>query len=190
LVDYQNVQDIDPSIFDLEFVRVVVFLGKSESKLPTEFVCGMQQLGDRASYIRIKEDGKNAVDFIITYELGRLASTEPGAYFHIVSKDKGFDPLVGYLASKSIRAKRWDRPGDVLPLKPALAKSTAERASVYMEIRGIQSNRPKSLKTFRGSLQAMFPFQPEDELERIEALLAKRKYVLVDGEKVTYPTVA
>jgi len=31
-------------------------------------------------------DGRNALDFVLTLELGRMIAADPGGYFHIVSK--------------------------------------------------------------------------------------------------------
>ena len=47
--------------------------------------------------VRLTEPGKNALDFHIAYYLGQLALKEPDAFFHIVSKDTGFDPLIQHL---------------------------------------------------------------------------------------------
>lgn len=38
----------------------------------------------------------------IAYYIGRLAADEPGAAFNIISKDKGFDPLVRHLRGLGI----------------------------------------------------------------------------------------
>ena len=52
----------------------------------------MHQLGPRSSYVRLEASGSNALDFHIAYYLGNLVISDPTAYFHIISKDTGFDP--------------------------------------------------------------------------------------------------
>lgn len=54
----------------------------------------MQQLGADAQYIKIGGSGKNALDFHLAFYIGELSARDPEAYFNIVSKDTGFDPLV------------------------------------------------------------------------------------------------
>lgn len=59
-------------------------------------------------WIQINGSGKNALDFHITFMLGRLTERDPTAVFHIISKDTGFDPLVSYLKSQKLLCKRSD----------------------------------------------------------------------------------
>jgi hypothetical protein len=56
--------------------------------------------------VRLKLPGKNSLDFALAYYIGRAVAADPTGYFHIVSKDKGFDPLVEHLRSKHIRIRR------------------------------------------------------------------------------------
>ena len=56
--------------------------------------------------VRIEMDGKDAVDFALAYYLGRKATTDPAAFFHIVSKDNGFDPLIEHLKSRRLKIRR------------------------------------------------------------------------------------
>jgi hypothetical protein len=53
-----------------------------------------QKLGNQIEWIQINGNGKNALDFHIAFELGRLAQKEAKSFFHIISKDTGYDPLV------------------------------------------------------------------------------------------------
>lgn len=66
----------------------------------------LQKLGSRADYIKLSGHGSNALDFHIAYYIGRLAAIEPSAYFHIISRDTGFDPLIQHLRSQKILAGR------------------------------------------------------------------------------------
>ena len=53
----------------------------------------MQALGDRANYVEIDGSGPNALDFHIAYYIGELATADPTGSFHVISKDKGSDPI-------------------------------------------------------------------------------------------------
>lgn len=106
LIDYENVQPTAIEALEHENFHVIVFVGASQSKVTYEVASVLQRMGDRASYIKISGSGSNALDFHIAYYIGRLAAKEPEAYFHIVSKDTGFDPLLQHLKSKKISASR------------------------------------------------------------------------------------
>jgi len=54
------------------------------------------------SYVQISSRGPSALDFHIAYYIGKLVAVHPDAYFHIISKVKGFDPLVKHLKDQKI----------------------------------------------------------------------------------------
>src|SRR6476660_6471453 len=94
LIDFENVQADSLHLLASEHFRVLLFVGANQSKLPFETVAAMQKLGVRAEYVKITGNGSNALDFHIAYYIGVLSTSEPSPYFHIVSKDTGFDPLI------------------------------------------------------------------------------------------------
>src|SRR6185503_11601280 len=97
LIDFENVQPSSLEQLDHDHFKVFVFVGAHQGKVPFELAASLQQLGDRAQYIKISGNGPNALDFHIAYYIGRLAATDPAAYFHIISKDEGFDLLIQHL---------------------------------------------------------------------------------------------
>ena len=82
-------------------------------------------LGTRAEYIKVSGNGPNALDFHIAYYIGRLAASDPTAYFHIISKDTGFDPLIRHLKSQKIFAGRVGAIADIPLVKTSNSKSPA-----------------------------------------------------------------
>lgn len=106
LVDFENVQPASIALLAHEQYRLLVFVGASQSKLPTEVVIGMQAMGTRAEYVRISGSGKNALDFHIAYYLGKLAAAHPDAAFHVISRDTGFDPLVAFMRGRGTPVDR------------------------------------------------------------------------------------
>lgn len=106
LVDYENVPVKSLSLLEEEHFRVRVFLGPKNTKLPVELVVAMQRLGKQAEYTILETSGTNALDFHIAYYLGILSTAEPTAYFHIISKDSGFDPLIQHLKTRGIYSSR------------------------------------------------------------------------------------
>ena len=106
LVDFENVQ---PQSFVLpknhEF-KVIVFIGANQTKVPLELASNMQNIGSDAEYIQISGNGKNALDFHITYYLGKMLEKDPEGHFHIISKDTGFNVLIKHLRDKKASVYR------------------------------------------------------------------------------------
>lgn len=106
LIDFENVQVKSIALLEGDHFRVKVFLGPKNTRLPAELVVAVHKLGDKAEYITLEASGANALDFHIAYYLGVLAAKEPSAYYHVISKDTGFDPLIQHLKSKNIYSSR------------------------------------------------------------------------------------
>ena len=115
LIDYENVQPETMAALEREHFSVLVFVGANQAKVTYEVASVLQRMGDRAAYVKIAGNGGNALDFHIAYYIGQLAAKEPDSYFHIVSKDTGFDPLLQHLKSKNVSASRVESISD-LPL--------------------------------------------------------------------------
>ena len=64
----------------------------------------------------------------LRYHLGRLAVGEPEAYFHIISLDKGYDPLVEHLKAHGVHTTRCADVKDIPILK------TADTAASHMAV--------------------------------------------------------
>jgi PIN domain len=75
----------------------MVFYGLTQKKLPEEMVVQAQPLGTRLQWIKIAGQGPNALDFHIAFYLGRTFTERPLAQCAVLSKDKGFDPLIRHL---------------------------------------------------------------------------------------------
>jgi PIN domain len=97
LIDYENVQPAALPEIEATHFRLLVFVGASQTKVRFDVANAVQRMADRAGYIKISGNGANALDFHIAYYVGHLAAKEPEAYFHIISKDTGFDPLIAHL---------------------------------------------------------------------------------------------
>jgi hypothetical protein len=106
LIDYENVQPADIAILDQEHIKIMVFLGANQGKISFELASALQRMGSRAEYIKVSGNGSNALDFHIAFYIGQLAVNDGEAYFHIISNDAGFDPLIQHLKEKKIRAMR------------------------------------------------------------------------------------
>ena len=107
-VDFENVQKLDLSGFCHRVVKVALFLGAKQKRLDTTLV---QQLVERAEHVhlvRLTSSGKNALDFALAHYLGRAICGDPTGFFHVVSKDQGFDPLIDHLRRQQTKVVRHD----------------------------------------------------------------------------------
>src|SRR4030065_289650 len=100
--------------------------GPAAAETPLGLARGPLAGGPEVEYIQIDGNGKNALDFHIAYYIGRLAAEIPDAYFHVISKDTGFDPLIKHLKAQKIVCRRSKSIAD-LPLAKIL-KSDSIRA--------------------------------------------------------------
>ena len=89
LIDFENVAPENLDLLDQDWIRVYVFVGKNQTKLPFSVVKAIQKMGDRAQYVEMSGTGHNALDFHIAYYVGRLSANDKDAYFHIISNDQG-----------------------------------------------------------------------------------------------------
>ena len=124
LIDFENVQPKTLDRLQPGSVRIKVFLGQHQNRLMLELVQALQPFGADAEYIAIQGSGPDAVDFHIAFYIGRLAAEDPGATFTIISRDKGFDPLVRHLVGLGIPCQRIpDIDGTPAAAKPATKKA-------------------------------------------------------------------
>lgn len=129
LIDFENVQPKALDRLKPGESRVKVFLGQNQNKLMLELVQALQPFGADAEYIQITGSGPDAVDFHIAFYIGRLAADEPGAAFNIISKDRGFDPLVRHLTGLGINCCRLPELPGGATAAPAAKKATTATKS-------------------------------------------------------------
>jgi len=188
LVDYENVQPATISALDQEHFKVVVFVGANQSKVSFEVASLLQRIGSRASYIKISGNGSNALDFHIAFYIGQIAATDPDAYFHIISKDTGFDPLITHLKTKKILACRSRDVSDMPIVKAANSKSPVEKLAVivaHLQQRG--ANRPRTVKTLSNTIGSLFQKALTDaEITALLKLLQDQGFIAITSTKVAY----
>jgi len=188
LIDYENVQPSSLAGLDAEHFRVIVFVGASQSKLTFDTAAAVQKLGGRAEYIKISGNGSNALDFHIAFHMGRIAAEDPRAFFHVISKDTGFDPLIQHLKERKVSASRSKDVADIPLLKASNLKSAPERMDVVvanLQQRG--ASRPRTVKTLTSTISSLFQKQLcDDDLAALLEALEGKGFIATSGKKVTY----
>ena len=210
LVDFENVHHIDPAVIGAKAVNLTILVGAKQTKLDADLVVKLFEHAASVQLIRLTASDKNAVDFALTYYLGRAVLADPTAYFHIVSKDTGYDPLIEHLLSRHVRVRRhkdfttltFAAPPKAAPAVPTPAKpkaappapNTAAAAPpdpmnlVLDRLRKHTTNRPKKEKTLLSHLKANLGMEAsEADATRLLEKLIKAGYIKIDDkESVSY----
>ena len=188
LIDYENVQPEALSVLDQDHFKVIVFVGASQTKVTFEAASALQRMGSKAEYLKISGNGSNALDFHIAFYLGQLAAQEPTAYFHIISKDTGFDPLIQHLKTKKLFAARSKDVADIPLVKVANSKSPKEKLEIIIaKLRQLAASKPRTIKTLSSTISSLFQKQlSEEEIVALISELQAGSFVTIADTKVTY----
>lgn len=188
LIDFENVQPSNLEILQRHSFKVLVFVGANQVKVPFELAAAMQALGNSAQYIKISGSGKNALDFHIAYYIGELAANEPGAFFHIISRDTGFDPLVKHLKSKKLKVQRERDLAEIPVLRISAATPNDEKISAIVKnLAGRGQSRPRKVKTLSNTINSLFTETlSEQQLTSLVKELEQRQYIKVNNNNVSY----
>lgn len=105
LVDFENRSRINLSVLDSSY-SVIVFVGalqESEKLLKRAKAAHALQ---RVDLVKVDKTGKNALDFHIAFQIGRIYERAPTTEFVILSGDGGFDPLVRHVCRLGAKCRR------------------------------------------------------------------------------------
>ena len=189
LIDSENVKPEYIERLQQEHFRVLVFVGANLKRLNFPIVNAVQSLGSNGSYIQISSHGPNALDFVIAYYIGKLSAAHPGAYFHIISKDKGFDPLIKHLKDQKVFCCRSASILEIPLVKSADKLPPRKRAADFYEKRIASAKaRPATVVSLQSAIVSHFHklLSPKEVAEVLDALTAAG-HVVVNGKKVAYP---
>lgn len=188
LIDYENVRPRNIEVLANHPFKVFVFVGANQTKLPYDLAAAMQTLGDQAKYVKISGNGRNALDFHITFYIGELSANDPGACFHIISKDTGFDPLIKHLNDRNIRIQREKDLSEIPDLRMSYATSNDEKIeAIVRNLAGRGKSRPRRVKTLANTINSLFTKQlGEAELLSLVDELRTREFIVVNDGNVSY----
>lgn len=192
LIDFENVQPKSLDHLAHEHFKLIVFVGASQTKFPIAMAKSLQRLPNDVEFIQISRNGPDALDFHIAYYIGRLAAGDPSAYFHIISKDAGFDALIDHLKTANVLARRVKAISEIPLVKISISKFTkaldSERAELVLaKLRQLNGAKPRTVKALSRTIGAVFRKQlSEEEVSRLVKELAKRGYLTIAGTKIKY----
>ena len=177
-VDFENVHEIDLAVIGNKAVSFTLLVGPRQTRLDVRLVEKLFEHATSVQLVRLASTGRNALDFILTYYVGRAVAFDPTGCFHIVSRDTGFDPLIEHLLSKRIDARRHESfatlpfsvPQPAPPTARAAAAKTkpapkpktkrpildAQAIRVLEHLRKPSATHPKNIKKLVSYLVAFF----------------------------------
>lgn len=188
LIDFENVQPKNLEILANHPFKLFVFVGANQTKVPFDLAKVMQEFGDNAKYIKIAGNGKNALDFHIAFYIGQLSLQDPEGYFHIISKDTGFDPLIKHLKTNRIGIHRVKDLAEIPVLRISSATDNDEKISAIIKnLAGRGQSRPRKIKTLANTINSLFTKKlAEEELMSLIKILKDRKFIVVNKDNVSY----
>jgi PIN domain len=188
LIDSENVQPDSIEKLRHDHFRVCVFLGANQKRIDIAIVKAVQALGANGEYVQISGNGPNALDFHIAFYIGKYSGEYPDAYFHIISKDKGFDPLINHLEEQKIFCSRSASVSEIPLLKSTNNRSPKDLAAEFFEKRIRPAKKgPLTVKKLHNSIHSHFlkRLSEEQVLSVVEALRTSGRITL-NGQKVVY----
>ncbi len=208
-VDYENVQTLDLAAIGSKGVTFMLLIGRDKKKLDVELVEQLFAHAASVELVRLTASGRNALDFTLAYYIGRAVAADPAGFFHIVSKDTGYDPMIEHLRSRHIRVRRHNdfseltfAPASKRPVPaadktvrtpPVSAKPKAPvgdplLTKVVGHLQTHPTNRPKRRKTLVSHLAALLGKQSaEGGIETLIDELIKAGHIAINEKNaVTY----
>ena len=185
LVDFENVQQIDLNRLDDSF-HVAIFVGSGQKSVPIDLVASAQKLGDRIEWQRVDGNGSNALDFYIACQLGRVIEKSPDLHCIVLSKDKGFDPLLRHLNKSGLKCKRIN---SLLELEPKTARTEEPNYKRVLELlsKSEKKSRPRKRSTLSQHISSMFQKNiAQNEIDRIIDILFANKMISESNNTISY----
>ncbi len=173
-VDYENIHEVPLNGLAGKPVSVVLVIGERQKNLPLALVKQIHQHSGQVDLLETGCSGKDALDLVLAFHIGRKAAADPEGFFHIVSRDKAFDALIRHLDAHGILAARRDSMEAIPVLQNFTKLGTVELVAQFKEklsqMRAAgNDSRPKREKTLRTTLESHF--RKELTLDQVESVV-------------------
>ncbi len=183
-IDFENVQEIDLDRIKGKPVKVVLVLGERHKSLPVALVRKLLAYAPQVSLVETGRGGKNALDLVLSHHTGEAKTSDPHGYFHIVSRDKDYDPLVGHLKDNGTLAARRAALSEI----PVLMNNDERVDYVIQFLKTPGNTRPAKRKSLETHINTLFgkALSPTELADTINALVARKTLALAEGGSVVY----
>jgi hypothetical protein len=187
LVDFENIQAVNLEQIEEGTYRVCVFVGELQNKIPLELVRSAQRLGGRLEWLKVDGTGRNALDFHIAYYLGLQVERNRGGEYIILSKDKGFDPLVRYVTKQNVKCRRINSIMEIVSARKVREHDQDYRKTIENLRKIERGKRPRKRNTLRQHVKALLgKSATEERLNEIIDQLFIEGFVSEENGVVTY----
>lgn len=214
LIDYENIQPNDFSNIDTSSYHVWLFLGVHQQKslpLPlVEFLLACKR--SHVHIIKMQQAGKNALDFYLSFYLGRIVALEPNANIEVLSRDSGYDVLVQHIkqdypsiniirtvkqalipsSDKSVQKIKTEnkKAGKQSKVEKSTKKSPFKALynRAIMRINDQSSrNRPARLTSLKNFLRSQLSIDDINMIEKIITKMVDKQLITISvNHKITY----
>jgi hypothetical protein len=186
LVDFENVQQVDLARLDDSF-QIIIFVGAAQKSIPIELVTNAQKLGSRIEWQRVDANGSNALDFFIACQLGRVLERSPQLQCIVLSKDKGFDPLLRHLNKTGLQCNRLNSLLELDPKAAAQPEEPNYKRVIEVLGKSEKKSRPRKRKTLSPHISSIFQKKlPQAEVDRLIDILFANKMISETNDTITY----
>jgi len=188
-VDFENTQVHDVRLIGGKPVILLLVIGDKQKQLPISLIKQLLAHADQVGLIEANCAGKNALDFVLSFHVGQWAKQDPTGYFHIVSKDKGFDPLITHLKQLKVSAARHDEFAQIPVFVDLPALSTLDKITLLTErLTKHAQSRPSTRSSLMSQIHSTFAKQlAESEVAGLVKQLQQRKLINInENNKVSY----
>lgn len=183
-VDFENVRDVNLSVAGNKLVNFTLMLGPGDKKLDTDLVEEMMKNAAPVRLLRLVSRARDAADIALAFYLGLAVASDPTGYFHIVSKDTGFDPMIEHLRERKFHVRRHESFATLtfsMPVKPVTARTQDLYARVREHLTKNKNNRPKREKTLVTNLKTLVGASgSERDVQEIINRLRTEKLIAID----------
>jgi PIN domain len=188
-IDYENVTQVRLSSLQRPNLKIFIFVGCAQVKIPFELVREAHQLGAAVEWIGVEETGPNALDFHIAFYLGQVSLNSPTSSYVILSRDRGFDPLIQHLGKLGISCRRIENlellsgRSDLTHSQDFLSDIAAAKLSAV-----VPKSRPKKRATLHTYLKSILSkYQPsESEVRQLLDTWFTSGKITESKEKISY----
>jgi len=200
-VDFENFTQIIEDIKKAD-AKIIVLVGLNQANKSFAFAKDLLNNVSSIELLKVKGQGKNALDFFIAYYLGVHTNRSKDLRFTICSNDQGYDPLIKHLSENGIDIKRLEanRGGKIIqneskiknipktPKQSNLFETEKDYKKAFSNIKNIPAkNRPRKLNGFEAHLETLFhkTIRPE-KIKEIINEFKKYNFIEIENDKMKY----
>jgi hypothetical protein len=183
-VDLENLPVTDLDRIADKPVLVTLVLGRRHKTMPVKLVKMIHKFSSQISLVETELEGRNALDFVLACLVGDHSARDPGGYFHVLSRDTGFDALIAHLKSRGLLAARHASMSAIPVLMDA-----AERARALTQLfTDDKITRPRKRSALEAQVHAMFgkTLNSAEIADTIDQLVRANTLTFSDTELIHY----